>query len=337
MIRARSGHLMATSGEILESVRADRLVATLLVLQSRGTVTAAQLAAELEVSVRTARRDLEALSMAGVPVYSRAGKGGGWSLVGGARTDLTGLDADEVRALFLLSGPSSTVSPEAKAALRKLVQALPQPLRAQAEAAASAVVVAPSSWRGGGSRAPQHLPALQQAVIDAHQVRLGYVDRAGNGTTRLVHPWGLVDKAGAWYLVAGTDRGQRTFHLDRVRSVDVTDLPVERPADFSLAAAWSEVVESVVTTLPPAHVRIRVGRNELGALCGQFGRSAEVLGPAEDGSDRRDVVLRGESHDMLARQLAGWGRLVEVVEPAEVTQRLIEIGAELVSLAPAAP
>src|SRR5215510_3831994 len=103
-------------------MRADRLVATLLLLQARGRVTAAEVAEELEVSVRTARRDLEALAMAGIPVYSQTGRGGGWSLVGGARTDLSGLTAAEAQALFLVAGPSAALTPEAKAALRKLVQ-----------------------------------------------------------------------------------------------------------------------------------------------------------------------------------------------------------------------
>src|SRR6185503_17075411 len=98
------------------SMRADRLVATLLVLQARGRVTAAELAEELEVSERTARRDLEALAMAGVPVYSQAGRGSGWSLIGGARTDLSGLTGAEARALFLLAGPSAPATPPVKAA-----------------------------------------------------------------------------------------------------------------------------------------------------------------------------------------------------------------------------
>src|SRR5262249_54559067 len=112
-------------------MRADRLVAALLVLQARGRVTAAELAAELEVSERTARRDLEALGMAGLPVYSMPGRNGGWSLVGGARTDLSGLTASEARALFLLAGPSSHATPNVKAALRKLVRALPETMRGQ--------------------------------------------------------------------------------------------------------------------------------------------------------------------------------------------------------------
>src|SRR5437763_17161076 len=116
-------------------MRADRLVAALLLMQNRGRVTATELAGELEVSVATARRDLEALSAAGIPVYPQPGRGGGWSLIGGARTDLSGLSAPEAQAPFLLAGPAAAVSAEAKAALRKLGRALPPPLRAAAEAA----------------------------------------------------------------------------------------------------------------------------------------------------------------------------------------------------------
>src|SRR6266571_8066466 len=127
-------------------MRADRLVAVLMLLQTRGRVTAAEVAAELEISERTARRDLDALAMAGLPVYSQPGRNGGWQLLGGARTDLSGLNAAEARALFLVAGPSSQATPQVKAALRKLVRALPETMRADAEAAASAIVIDPSSW-----------------------------------------------------------------------------------------------------------------------------------------------------------------------------------------------
>src|SRR3954462_8103957 len=159
-------------------MRADRLVATLLFLQARGRVTAADVAAELEVSVKTARRDLEALSIAGIPVYSQPGRNGGWSLVGGARTDLSGLTAAEARTLFLVAGPSSAVPPAAKAALRKLVQALPETFRAEAEKAASAIVLDPAGWGDTAPPPPPHLEALQQAVIQGVQVELGYTDRS---------------------------------------------------------------------------------------------------------------------------------------------------------------
>src|SRR5215217_1639377 len=117
-----------------------------MLLQTRGQVTAAEVATELGVSERTARRDLEALGMEGLPVYSRQGRNGGWQLLGGARTDLSGLTAAEARALFLVAGPSSTATPEVRAALRKLVRALPESFRDAAQAASGALVVDPHGW-----------------------------------------------------------------------------------------------------------------------------------------------------------------------------------------------
>src|SRR5215213_9766930 len=191
-------------------MRADRLVATLLLMQSRGRVTAAELAADLGMSVATARRDLEALSSAGIPVYPQPGRGGGWQLVGGARTDLSGLSATEAQALFLLVGPAAAVSGEAKAALRKLVRALPQTLRADAEAAAGATMVDPTRWGERDRRRPEVVDLLQAAVVRRRKVRLTYVNATRERSERLVEPWGLVDKDDVWYLIAGTERGQRT-------------------------------------------------------------------------------------------------------------------------------
>jgi predicted DNA-binding transcriptional regulator YafY len=179
-------------------MRADRLVAALLVLQARGRVTASELADELEISERTARRDLESLALAGIPVYSQRGRGGGWALVGGARTDLSGLTAAEARTLFLVAGPASNATPEVKAALRKLVRALPAPMRAGAQAAAAAVVLDPSSWDRAAVSPPAHLAPLQRAVVDGVQVELGYTDRDRSDSERTVHPLGLVAKGSVW-------------------------------------------------------------------------------------------------------------------------------------------
>src|SRR4051812_16679403 len=122
-------------------------------LQTRGQVTAAQVAAELEISERTARRDLDSLGVAGLPVYSMQGRNGGWRLAGDGRTDLTGLTTAEAQALFLVAGPRAT-TPELRAALRKLVRALPEPLRGRAEAASAAGVRANTGWTGGGGGRP---------------------------------------------------------------------------------------------------------------------------------------------------------------------------------------
>lgn len=313
----------------MDGVRADRLVATLLFLQSRGRVTAAELAAELEVSVKTARRDLEALAVAGIPVYPQPGRNGGWQLLGGSRTDLTGLTQTEARTLFMVAGPASTATPEAKAALRKLVQALPETFRADAEAAASAIVLDPAGWGGTVVPRPEHLDVLQQAVVDGVQVRLAYADRRRAETERTVHPLGLVQKGPAWYLVAGTEAGMRTFRVNRVRNVTVTDDPVERPAGFDLAGEWQAVVDTIEAKRTTARAVVRVPDWAVGGLRGQFGASVEVRRALDDG--RVEVELGAPTRTSFAEQLAGWGDLVEVVEPLDVRDRLREIGEALVA------
>ncbi|TWF79172.1 putative DNA-binding transcriptional regulator YafY [Pseudonocardia hierapolitana] len=310
-------------------MRADRLVAILLLMQARGRVTAAEVAAELEVSVATARRDLEALSVAGVPVYPQPGRGGGWTLVGGARTDLTGLTVPEVQALFLLVGPAASVSPEAKAALRKLVRALPGTFRADAEAAATAVLVDPVPWGEADRRRPQLVGILQSAIVARRKLQLTYASRAGERTERLVDPWGLVDKDDTWYLVAGTERGQRTFRVDRIAEAAVTDLDAEHRPGLDLAAAWDRVVEEVEQRRSRTWATVLVDARYVQVLRGQFGRHCEIGGPHDDG--RVEARVAADTPLSIARHLAGWGVLVEVVGPAPVRAELARLGTELVA------
>ncbi|MGH9212274.1 MAG: helix-turn-helix transcriptional regulator [Acidimicrobiales bacterium] len=310
-------------------MRADRLVATLLLLQARGRVTAAEVAEELEVSVRTARRDLEALSMAGIPVYSQAGKGGGWSLVGGARTDLSGLTAAEARTLFMVAGPSAAATPDVKAALRKLIHALPETFRAEAEAAASAIVLDPSSWDHTPPPRPVHLDILQRAVLEGVQVRLGYADRMRAVTERIVHPLGLVAKGQVWYLIADTEAGLRTFRVGRARSVELTDQPVVRPDGFDLAETWQSVVAKMDERRATFRTVVRASRTALPWLRGSFGNRATVGDTTDAGWV--EVVVRGHSPESVAAELAAFGDYVDVVEPDEVRDHLARLGASLVS------
>jgi predicted DNA-binding transcriptional regulator YafY len=309
-------------------VRADRLVAVLLLLQARGRVTAAEVAGELEVSERTARRDLEALAMAGIPVYSQAGRGGGWSLIGGARTDLSGLTAAEARTLFLVAGPSASATPAIKAALRKLVRALPEPFRAEAEAAASAVVIDPASWDRTQFPPPAHLEALQHAVVDGVQIRIVYASRNSPERERLVHPLGLVSKASVWYLVAGTDAGLRTFRVSRVRSVAQTEDPVDRPEGFDLEQTWESVKSELDERRVGYRARAFVEAEAVPWLRSEFGTRLSVTEEPGD-RGRIEVELRSWSGHTLAGELAAFARWVEVVEPAEVRDELARIGAEL--------
>ncbi|TMR15810.1 WYL domain-containing protein [Nonomuraea turkmeniaca] len=310
-------------------MRADRLVAALLLLQARSRVTAAELAEELEISVATARRDLEALSAAGIPVYPQQGRGGGWQLIGGARTDLSGLTAAEARALFLMLGPATTAASPLTSALRKLMRALPATFRADAEAAARAVVSDSVRWGEVGKELPGLVGDLQGAVVGRRKVRLAYTGRGGRATERLVDPLGLVDKDGVWYLLADTESGRRTFRVDRIAGAQVTDLPAERPDGFDLSAEWERVVDEVEQRRSLVSAVVLIRDRHVRVLRDQFGRHCEVLGPEAGGRVR--VRVAAPMALSIAEHLAGWGAQVEVVEPEQVRAELARIGAELVA------
>jgi predicted DNA-binding transcriptional regulator YafY len=308
-------------------VRADRLIAVLLLLQTRGRMTVAEVARRLEVSERTARRDLEALGTAGVPVYSAPGRGGGWSLVGGARTDLSGLTVEEARSLFLAAGPATAGAPGVEAALRKLLAALPAPLREGAEVAASAVVVDAAGWDRSAPPEPQHLDALRRAVVDGKQIVLGYAGRAKPPSSRVVSPFGLVTKSGVWYLVAGTEAGVRTFRVGRVTDVTPTGASVDRPEGFDLAAAWEESAAAVELRRAQATVWGLAEPAVLPFLRILVGRRLQVRETNPHG--RVEVQIAGHSVEMLVAQLAGFGRQLQITGPPEALMRLAEVAEDL--------
>lgn len=317
-------------------MRADRLVAILLLLQSRGQVTAAEVAAELEVCERTARRDLEALGMAGLPVYSRQGRNGGWQLLGGARTDLSGLTAAEARALFLVAGPSSTATPDVKAALRKLVHALPEPFRVHAEAAATAIVSDPLGWGSTAVArpAPPALDDLQSAVIEAGQVRIGYTDRQRNVTERVVHPLGLATKGQIWYLVADTAAGLRTFRVDRISAVERTGEPAVRPPGFVLAEAWKLIADDVSKRRIGLWADGSATPGSLWLLRNVLGDRLRIGGTSERGANfgRVEVEIGGMDAVSLASSVAGFSAILNIDGPAEVRAELARIAHELCAM-----
>lgn len=312
-------------------MRADRLVAILLMLQQRQQVTAAEVATELEISERTARRDLDALGMAGLPVYSVQGRHGGWRLAGGGKTDLSGLSSPEVRALFMVAGASSATTPELRAALRKLVRALPEQWRADAEIAAQAVVIDPNSWSGmtGSKPTPVHLDAVQQAVIGGNQLRIGYVARDRQSTSRIVDPLGLAAKGPSWYLIANTEAGQRTFRVDRITAIEPTGVIVRRPEGFDLNDTWQAVADRVEELRSPVRARVLVAPDYMPMVRGLLGTRVRIAHAHADG--RVEVEVRGSHPWRIAAELAGFGTGVDVLEPAEIRDHLARIGRELVS------
>jgi len=307
-------------------------VAILLLLQRRGQVTAADVAAELEISERTARRDLEALGMAGIPVYSRQGRNGGWQLAGGGRTDLSGLTAAEAQALFLVAGPSSSATPAVKAALRKLVRALPEPLRADAEVASASVIVDHAGWdqRVRPRLDPPFLETVQRNVIKGEQIVLDYIARNGIATNRIVHPLGLAAKGTVWYLIANTDAGLRTFRVDRISGVSPTGDAVVRPDGFDLAEAWRLITDEVEQKRTPVRARARAHPDMIPMCYWILGSRVRIGPPGPDG--RVDVEIRGHSVRALAGEIAGFGAGLEVVDPPELRELLARIGAEVAAV-----
>ena len=303
-------------------------MAVLLLMQARGRVTAREVADELEISLATARRDLEALSTAGIPVYPQPGRNGGWQLVGGARTDLSGLTATEAQALFLLVGPAASIAPDAKAALRKLVRALPDTFREHAQAAAEAVVIDPARWGEHAREHPELVRRLQDSVVRRERVRLVYSGRGrGRGTSeRVVEPLGLVDKDDVWYLIAGTPNGRRTFRVDRIEEAAPTGDLFERPDDFELSSAWAEIVERMEERRSGLTATVLMDERFVWVMRDRLGRNCEVDGTV---GDRVRIRVTAPTPLMIAQHLAGWGGSIEVLDPPSVQAELARLGQEL--------
>lgn len=316
-------------------MRSMRMITALLLMQARGRITAAELAAELEVSVATARRDLEALSMAGVPVYPQPGRGGGWSLVGGARTDLSGLTAAEAHELFLLLGSGSADSQLARSAVRKLLRALPGAFQADAEAAAAAVRADTASWGEPDRERPALVGPLQQAIVDRHKIIIDYRSRSGPEGRRKLAPLGMIDKDGRWYLIGTSDGAEesRTYRVDRIAELEATEEIFQRPQGFDLVASWREVVDRVESARSRVSATVLVDRGRLPALRSHFGRYLRVVDDQQaasiDHDHRSDGVtatVAAQSVQAVAEQLAGWSAVLEVVGPDPVRRELAAIG-----------
>lgn len=314
-------------------MRADRLIRAVLLLQSRGRLTAAELADELEVSVPTARRDLEALSAAGVPVYAQPGRNGGWSLVGGARTDLTGLTSAEAGAVAEQLARSEGADPALSSALRKVLRALPEPFRAPAERVQAAVLVDAGGWGQETGGRPDGLDVIIDATARGVQVAFGYRNRAGEVSTVRVSPVGVVDKDGTWYLMAQRGDGERrTYRVDRMREVIALTEPSQVPAPSEGSATeWARVVEEVEAARSTCAATIRLAERHVWVIRRQFGdRHVEVLaGPDDDGWVTARV--RAQIPLDIARYLAGWGAQVQLLEPEVVRAELRRLATELVA------
>jgi predicted DNA-binding transcriptional regulator YafY len=311
---------------------ADRLLSILMLLQLRERLTAETLAAEFEVSVRTIYRDIDKLAAAGVPVYADRGPGGGFQLVDGYRTRLTGLAADEAEALLMagLPGPAAALGLGAAAtrASRKLLVALPPGSGESAGRIATRFHLDTVDWYRADETLPQ-LPALARAVFDQHLLQMTYESWTGIRDW-VVEPLGLVLKAGAWYLVAHGHGKRRIFKVANIRAHVVCNERFERPADFDLAAWWTEETARFEAGLRPGIAELRLTPLGLKRLSqsGAYAQQAAATAQFDtDGIARVNLPI--EHIEQAALLLLGIGPEVEVIAPFELRERLRALALEV--------
>ncbi|MFD0663982.1 helix-turn-helix transcriptional regulator [Thermocatellispora tengchongensis] len=321
-------------------MRASRLLSLLLLLQTRGMMTAPEIARELEVSVRTVYRDVEALSAAGVPVYADRGPAGGYRLLDGYRTRLNGLSAEEAASLFLagLPGPAADLGlgEEAAAAGLKLLAALPPEPRSHAARMRERFHLDVPGWYRQADEVP-HLGVVADAVWDERPLRMVYRRWGPREVERIVHPYGVVLKGGSWYLVAGADGGgPRTYRVARIVSVEPLPGRFERPEGFDLAAYWQEWSADFRRRMYTAEARLRLAPGAepmLGLSAGQdVAEAALAAAGPPDADGWREIVLPVESLRHGRWVLLRMGADVEALGPPELRKLMEEAIADLAAL-----
>ena len=320
-------------------MRASRLLSLLLLLQNRGRMTAPALAAELEVSVRTVYRDVESLGAAGVPIYADRGPAGGYQLLDGYRTRLTGLTSDEADSLFLagMPGPAAELGlgGALAAAQLKLTAALPAELRDRAARVGERFHLDAPGWFRDAEDTP-FLSDLATALWRDQRVAVRYRRWGHDEVDRLLDPLGLVLKAGVWYLVAGGPTGApRTYRVSRVLSLRTSPGRTHRPPDFSLAEFWRTRSAELRAALWRAEATVRLsprGLELVPVLLGQLEARAvaESAGePAGDGWVTATLPIESTRH--AESVLLRLGADVEVLAPPELRERLAAVARALVA------
>jgi predicted DNA-binding transcriptional regulator YafY len=296
-------------------------VSLLLLLQTRGQLTAYELAEQLEVSERTVQRDALALAEAGVPIVSVRGPAGGYRLERGYRTRLTGLDVAEAEALFVGPAAELGLGRELAAARLKLLAALPAELQERADRAARLFHLDTRGWFREQDRVP-HLPVIAGALWRGNRLEVRYREGAAVVARRL-DPLGLVNKAGVWYLYALRRGEERVYRVSRIVSARERPDAAVRPPEFDLASAWALRSEAFERSWAQIEVTVRIPRSQVRYL-----RVARIVEEGEPST----VIAHFDGLGHAFHSLLGWGALAEVLEPRELRDRIASSAAEMVAL-----
>ncbi|MBI5298208.1 MAG: WYL domain-containing protein [Chloroflexi bacterium] len=317
-------------------MRADRLLSLLMLLQTRGGMSARELADELEVSERTIYRDITALSASGVPVYASRGPGGGVRLVEEYRTTLTGLTPDETRALFTMNIPAPLIQlgmdETFKGALLKLSASLPDTRRADESRTRQRILLDSSWWFQSEQQVPC-LQTIQQALWADRRLKIKVRwDFFNTEFEQQAEPYGLVAKANIWYLVYGRGGNPHVARVSQIVEAEMIADGFIRPPGFDLAAFWETWCEEYESQ-PPFMAKVRVAPAVLNLLAEYVGERARgglppSPLPAADGWVTLDLPF--ESFVVARTRLLGLGRDVEVLEPAPLRKSLIDFAEQVV-------
>lgn len=318
-------------------MRADRLLSLLMLLQTRGTQTAQSLAAALEVTERTIYRDVTALSAAGVPVYTERGPGGGIALVEDYRTNLTGLNADEVRALFMLSIPAPLdqlgVGDELRMALLKLSAALPSSRRADESTARQRIHLDAAGWFQSEEPTP-HLKTIQSALWSNRQLDIIYRSDFSAEVEMVIAPYGLVAKANVWYLVGAREDYVRVLRVSRVQRASIGGESFERPPAFDLPGFWKTWCDEFESNRPQFPVTLRVSPT-LAQILSENRPETLTSPPAIEPDGWQTITLTFESLEAARTRILGYGGAAEVLAPLSLRRSVQDFAAQVISRYPA--